>query len=46
MLSATDRTSLICAAQTSDPSSIERLLAVCKADARRYAYKHCHASDV
>lgn len=47
MLSATDlATSLICAAQTGDPSSIERLLAVCKADARRYAYKHCHASDV
>ena len=34
------------AAQTGDPAAIERLLAVCQADARRYAYKHCHASDV
>ena len=46
ILSPTDRTNLVCAAQTGDPLSIERLLAVCKADARRYAYKHCHASDV
>ena len=32
-----DRTDLILAAQTGDAGSIERLLAVCQADARRYA---------
>lgn len=42
----TDRISLIFAAQTGDPIAIERLLTVCQADARRYAYKHCHASDI
>ncbi|MGE8454544.1 MAG: RNA polymerase sigma factor [Pseudomonadales bacterium] len=41
-----DRTHLIHAAQTGDPVAIGRLLAVCQADARRYAYKHCQASDV
>jgi RNA polymerase sigma factor (sigma-70 family) len=41
-----DRDSLIMAAQTGDAMAISRLLAVCQADARRYAYKHCHASDV
>lgn len=46
MISGIDRTNLICAAQTGDPASIERLLAVCKADARRYAYKHCQVSDI
>ncbi len=40
------RTNLICAARTGDPAAIEQLLAVCQADARRYAYKHCQASDV
>ena len=25
---------------------VSRLLALCQADARRYAYRHCHASDV
>lgn len=44
--SATDRDNLILAAQTGDPASIGRLLAVCQADARRYAYKHCQVSDV
>ncbi|MFO6256508.1 RNA polymerase sigma factor, partial [Pseudomonas aeruginosa] len=34
------------AAQTGDAAALSRLLAVCQADARRYAYKHCHASDV
>lgn len=37
---------LIMAAQTGDAAALSRLLAVCQADARRYAYKHCHASDV
>ena len=40
------RQPLMLAAQTGDPAAIERLLAVCQADAQRYAYKHCHASDV
>src|SRR3546814_465064 len=41
-----DGNSLIIAAQAGDAAAISRLLAVCQADARRYAYKHCHASDV
>ncbi len=41
-----DRDSLIMAAQAGDAMAISRLLAVCQADARRYAYRHCHASDV
>ncbi|WP_241047962.1 RNA polymerase sigma factor [Achromobacter xylosoxidans] len=41
-----DRNNLIIAAQTGDAAALSRLLAVCQADARRYAYKHCHASDV
>lgn len=41
-----DRTNLILAAQTGDAGSLERLLLVCQADARRYARRHCHASDV
>lgn len=41
-----ERESLIMAAQTGEPAAIGRLLAVCQADARRYAYRHCHASDV
>ena len=41
-----DRNNLIFAAQAGDPAAIERLLAVCQADARRYAYKHCQASDI
>ena len=42
----TERTDLILAAQTGDAGSIEHLLAVCQADARRYARRHCHVSDV
>jgi RNA polymerase sigma factor (sigma-70 family) len=38
--------SLIIAAQTGDPAAIGRLLALCQADARRYARRHCMASDV
>lgn len=41
-----ERDSLILSAQTGDAAAVARLLAVCQADARRYAYKHCHASDV
>lgn len=41
-----ERNDLILAAQTGDPLAIERLLTVCQADARRYARKHCHVSDV
>lgn len=41
-----DRDNLILAAQTGDARALARLLAVCQADARRYAYRHCHASDV
>lgn len=41
-----DRNTLIFAAQTGDPAAIGRLLAVCQADARRYAYRHCHVSDI
>lgn len=37
---------LILAAQTGDPAAIGRLLAICQPDARRYARRHCLASDV
>lgn len=37
---------LILAAQTGDPAAIAQLLAVCQADARRYARKHCQILDV
>lgn len=40
------RSTLICAAQGGDPAAIERLLRLCQTDARRYARRHCHASDV
>ncbi|HGY0992994.1 TPA: RNA polymerase sigma factor [Aeromonas salmonicida subsp. pectinolytica] len=38
-----EKEDLILSAQTGDHTAISRLLAV---DARRYARKHCHASDV
>ena len=41
-----ERDSLILAAQTGDQAAIGRLLAVCQADARRYARRHCQVSDV
>lgn len=41
-----DQSQLIQAAQTGDPAALARLLAVCQADARRYARRHCQASDV
>jgi len=37
---------LILDAQRGDPMAIHALLGACQADARRYAYKHCHASDI
>ncbi|MET3374809.1 RNA polymerase sigma factor (sigma-70 family) [Variovorax boronicumulans] len=43
---AIDRTCLILAAQTGDPVALEGLLAACQTDARRYARRHCQASDV
>jgi len=46
MGAGTDQSSLVLAAQTGDPAAITRLLTVCQADARRYARKHCLASDV
>lgn len=41
-----ERDNLILAAQTGDAAAISRLLVVCQADARRYAYRHCHASNI
>lgn len=41
-----EKENLILAAQTGDPAAISRLLAVCQTDARRYARRHCHASDI
>ena len=46
MHTAADHANLILAAQTGDPAAITQLLTVCQADARRYARRHCHASDV
>ena len=46
MQAAADRSHLILAAQTGDAAAITRLLAVCQADARRYARRHCQASDI
>lgn len=37
---------LILNAQRGDPVAIHALLGACQADARRYAYRHCHASDI
>lgn len=41
-----DRDHLILAAQTGDAAAVNRLLAVCQADVRRYARRQCQASDV
>lgn len=46
MATGTDRTEIVVAAQTGDPAAIERLLTLCRTDARRYAHKHCRVSDV
>lgn len=45
-VNAIERDTLILAAQTGDPAALARLLALCQADARRYAYKHCQVSDI
>ncbi len=37
---------LIAAAQSGDSVALERLLSACQSDARRYARRHCAASDV
>ena len=44
--SPVERENLILAAQTGDAHAISHLLAVCQADARRYAYRHCQVSDI
>jgi RNA polymerase sigma factor (sigma-70 family) len=41
-----ERDHLILDAQTGNAAAISRLLALCQADARRYAHRHCQASDV
>jgi RNA polymerase sigma factor (sigma-70 family) len=46
MGTAAEQSNLIAAAQTGDAAAITRLLTVCQADARRYARRHCHSSDV
>jgi RNA polymerase sigma factor (sigma-70 family) len=46
MSPANDRSNLIHAAQAGDSIAIEQLLILCQADARRYAYRHCQASDI
>jgi RNA polymerase sigma factor (sigma-70 family) len=37
---------LVQAALSGDPAALERLLAVCRPDVRRYAQRHCLLSDV
>src|SRR5216684_2334450 len=37
---------LILAAQSGDTVALNRLLLVCQTDARRYARRHCAASDI
>lgn len=46
MQAVADHSMLIQAARSGDPTAIARLLTVCQADARRYARRHCLASDV
>jgi len=41
-----EKENLIASAQMGDAVAIARLLTLCQADARRYARRHCHASDV
>jgi hypothetical protein len=41
-----DKRILIQAAQTSDLTAVGCLLVVCQVDVRRYARRHCLASDV
>lgn len=37
---------LVLQARQGDAAAIERLLKACQGDLRRYAYRHCHASDI
>lgn len=46
MDAGTQRTNLVLQAQTGDPAALSQLLAVCQADARRYARKHCHVTAI
>jgi RNA polymerase sigma factor (sigma-70 family) len=46
MAASAEHAHLILAAQTGDTAALSRLLAVCQADARRYARRHCQASDI
>ena len=41
-----ERDNLILRAQSGNPAALNHLLALCQADARRYAQRHCHASNV
>lgn len=41
-----DYAPLVDAARGGDPRALERLVAAAQPDARRYAWRHCHASDV
>ena len=41
-----DQLELVLAAQSGDPAALNRLLAACQIDARRYARRHCAVSDV
>ena len=43
---AANKILLVEAAQSGDPAAIEKLLAVCQIDARRYARKYCKVTDV
>jgi RNA polymerase sigma factor (sigma-70 family) len=40
------RLNLVDAAKSGDHAALQELLVFSQSDARRYAYKHCHASDV
>jgi RNA polymerase sigma factor (sigma-70 family) len=43
---AADRHDLVISAQRGDARSIERLLAECRGDVRRYALRHCATSEI
>ena len=46
MTNDTERDNLILRAQSGNPAALNLLLALCQADARRYAQRHCHASNI
>lgn len=41
-----NRQELVLSAQSGDPAAIERLLRACRTDVRRYAIRHCAASEI